>query len=190
MVSYALWQFVTLLQVSIVAFGRATTEDSTQLKKVWLRYNKEDATCFKAINKLSEDTTSSFQVLRQMKKSKSVLAKIGVQEMEGLKKSIPCIREIVADPARYPILGPVHEINRRDLLVWEGQARTYGFDLVQADKLHARGLTGEGISVCIVDSGFDSTHEDFDHTKFSGVSLLNDADWNTDENGQWYMHLW
>jgi predicted peroxiredoxin len=183
MISSALLRFISLLQLSIAAGGRAATVDSPDLKKkVWIRYNKDDTACFRAISKLSEDTTTSFNVLRQMKRSKSVLATIALQDIEQLRKSIPFIREIVPDPARYPIVGPVHDINRRDLLVWEGQAKTYGFDLVQADKLHARGLTADGVTICIVDTGFDSTHEDFNHTKFQGISLV-ESEWSTDENG-------
>ncbi len=41
----------------------------------------------------------------------------------------------------------------------------WAFRMTGARELNARGLTGEGVTVCVVDSGLDALHPDFAHTR-------------------------
>ena len=56
----------------------------------------------------------------------------------------------------------------------------YGINMVQTQDVWAEGYTGAGIKVCVMDSGVDLNHNDFDELKFTGS---NENNWRTDENG-------
>ena len=76
----------------------------------------------------------------------------------------PNIQFIEPDPPRTPL----------------GQVRPYGIDMVQAPATWATGAAGDGITVCVIDSGIHAAHEDF-----QGVNLAGGypSDWGTDTCG-------
>lgn len=176
-------QLFTIFSLGLASSVNASNEESS-LIRAWLRYAEGDEECYDALKTLSDDTASALKMLRRMERSNSVLTQLPRADLEAIKIAYPCIQSVAIDPERQLITGPVHTITRRELsLIWEGQARSYGLELVQADKLHERGLKGTGITICIVDSGFDLLHPDFNSSKFSGQSVLPFTDWDTDENG-------
>jgi len=59
------------------------------------------------------------------------------------------------------------------------QTLPYGVSMVQAPSMWAKGFTGSGVTVCVIDSGVDASHPDFDSSKLSGASGNNLA-WNKD----------
>ena len=181
----------SLLRLSTISVGLAVStksasipDESSSLTRVWLRYREGDEECYNALKTLSDDTSSSLTMLRRMERTNSVLTQIPLNDLQDIKSKFPCIQSMAIDPKRELIVGPVHTITRRELsLVWQGQAQSYGIELVQADKLHERGLTGAGVTVCVVDTGFDTLHPDFDQSRVSGESLVPFTEWSTDGNG-------
>ena len=92
--------------------------------------------------------------------------------------SDPNVKDVTEDPKQY---SDTHA--RRELLQWQGQATLYGLNLVQAKEAWIAGLTGAGITVCIIDTGFDLTHEDFNSANFTGESLSSTHEWSNDFQG-------
>lgn len=76
----------------------------------------------------------------------------------------PNIQFIEPDPPRTPL----------------GQVQPYGIGQVQAPATWATGTTGDGITVCVIDSGIHAAHEDF-----QGANLVggHPSDWGTDTCG-------
>jgi serine protease len=95
--------------------------------------------------------------------------------IQGLERN-PNVVAIEEDAPRYPsaITSPTFD---RLLNQTNGQVIPYGIDMVQARDLWAEGLTGTGLTVCVIDSGLYTGHEDF-----YGVSIAGGfpSGWNTD----------
>lgn len=62
------------------------------------------------------------------------------------------------------------------------QSRPYGIDLVRAPPLWAQGVTGNGITVCVIDSGLSVTHEDFAGIPVTGYASAGQR-WDIDYCG-------
>lgn len=92
----------------------------------------------------------------------------------------PRVLTIAEDVVRYQFGGP----RRRNQLRWDAQAASYGFSMVQADVLQREhGLTGANITICVPDTGIDTTHEDLDSSKLSGDIVVEDLPWDIDDQG-------
>jgi len=87
----------------------------------------------------------------------------------------PTVKDVTEDPKRY---FDTHA--RRELLQWQGQATSYGLNLVQTKEAWMAGLTGAGVTASIIDTGFDITHEDFNSAKYTGESLSSTNEWSND----------
>jgi serine protease len=85
------------------------------------------------------------------------------QAIAGLQRN-PNIKLIEPDPKRYPM----------------NQTVPFGIQMVQAPKAWAVGATGEGVLVCVIDSGLYTDHEDF-----QGVNVVGGSppDWTSDSCG-------
>lgn len=59
----------------------------------------------------------------------------------------------------------------------------WGADLVNAPEVWARGYTGQGIVVAVIDSGVDYTHPDLDDNIWSNVNEIADNGIDDDRNG-------
>ena len=57
----------------------------------------------------------------------------------------------------------------------------YGISLVQAPDLWQYGVRGQGVTVCVIDSGVDGSHEDL--SDLSGYSGQSNLEWNEDVIG-------
>jgi len=57
----------------------------------------------------------------------------------------------------------------------------YGLGMVQAPDLWQYGVRGNGVTVCVIDSGVDSTHQDLGN--LSGYSGQSNLEWDKDSSG-------
>jgi serine protease len=87
------------------------------------------------------------------------------QALNGLRNN-PNIEYVEADVPRYPM----------------AQTRPYGIDLVKAPAVWSQNVTGDGIKVCVIDSGIHATHEDLNAISKSGDASPGQS-WNTDTCG-------
>lgn len=59
---------------------------------------------------------------------------------------------------------------------------SWGVDHIRADSVHPYN-TGDGIKVCVIDTGINSAHPDLDGNYLTGIDYVNDDDNPTDDNG-------
>jgi serine protease len=85
--------------------------------------------------------------------------------LQGLRNN-PNIVYVEADTPRYPL----------------GQTTPYGIKNVQAPETWAVGAEGQGIKVCVIDSGINANHEDFAGVSMTGYASSGQS-WNTDSCG-------
>jgi subtilisin family serine protease len=83
----------------------------------------------------------------------------------------PNVVFVEPDPVRYLAADPTQE-----------QVVPYGIDCVQAPDAWAAGATGEGVTVCIIDTGFGAHHEDLQGLTVEGESQVDDQ-WDFDGYG-------
>jgi subtilisin family serine protease len=62
-----------------------------------------------------------------------------------------------------------------------GQLVPYGIKMVQADQLPVLDNLASDRTICIIDSGYDISHEDLNGNRVTGENLTTSGDWNTDE---------
>jgi serine protease len=79
--------------------------------------------------------------------------------------------------------GGMNRLPSRNLLEWQGQAKSWGIDAVGAKYAWDQGYTGDNITVCVIDTGFALDHEDFNADNFTGDSLDEFSFWYNDTDG-------
>ncbi|MGD8474468.1 MAG: S8 family serine peptidase [Anaerolineae bacterium] len=88
----------------------------------------------------------------------------------------PNVVSIEADPLRYLAAEPTNP--------YEVQVMPWGIEAVQAPDVWAEGYTGEGVTVCIIDTGLYADHEDlWAPDRMAGYSQIPGEEWNTDGYG-------
>lgn len=134
--------------------------------RVWVEFSPgSSARVEKSLNGLGAEFHYSFEDLN------SFVVTVPEQAIAGLRNN-PNVVSIEEDAIRYPA----------------GQTVPYGIDMVQArdvwdanrdGTIDAGAPTGDGIKVCIIDSGLWTEHEDFEGVPVNGYS----TNWNTDTCG-------
>jgi len=91
------------------------------------------------------------------------------QEIEVLKSN-PNVVHVEEDPIRYPMhlrggesVRPAHR-----KLFHDGDEIPYGVRMVQAPEVWALSFRGQGVKVCVMDTGIDASHEDFVRSRLTG----------------------
>jgi subtilisin family serine protease len=145
-------------------------------RRVWVQYKDgaHDA-CMHSMEAFTSTTSSSGGELLppvtmhyDFAESNSFVVTATDEEIEMLQAD-PAIESIELDVEKY-LMHAIEEdhVEEREL---QQQADTipYGIRMVQADQAWEQGVTGSGVKVCVIDSGIDSTHEDFVTSRLSGV---------------------
>lgn len=73
------------------------------------------------------------------------------QALQGIRNN-PNVKLVEADAPRYP----------------SAQTQPYGIGMVQAPQVWSGGVTGDGITTCVIDSGIHAAHEDFQGLNLAG----------------------
>ena len=85
--------------------------------------------------------------------------------LDGVRRN-PNVEYVEPDVLRYP----------------HGEVQPFGIDLVQAPGVWDAGFTGNGVTVCVIDSGIHAAHEDLSSIPMTGTAS-NGQSWNTDTCG-------
>jgi len=92
----------------------------------------------------------------------AMAASVPATALNGLRNN-PNIEYVEQDPARYPM----------------AQTVPYGVPMVQADEAVGVGADGNGIKVCVIDSGIKQNHEDFAGVSMTGYASSGQT-WSSD----------
>ncbi len=91
----------------------------------------------------------------------------------------PNVVSVAPDALRYPAADPVPAVDPS-----EEQVMPFGIERVQAPLVWDEGITGEGVTVCIIDTGLYWEHEDIDENYvLGGESQDPDSEWYEDGYG-------
>jgi serine protease len=85
--------------------------------------------------------------------------------LNGISRN-PNVEYVEPDVLRYPL----------------GEVQPYGIDMVQAPAVWESGSTGDGVTVCVIDSGIHAAHQDLSSIPMTGTAS-NGQSWNTDTCG-------
>jgi hypothetical protein len=159
-------------------------------RRVWIRYSEgqhESLLSHMATQSLSavDGTTEKMELHYDFPKSSSIVATVTLAQIKALQAN-PDVVSITDDPQRYLIKPVQRSDHRRELvsLQWQDQAINYGINMVQASVVwNNHGLTGEGITVCVMDTGFQLVHPDFNSANYTGDSLVPGYIWSEDLDG-------
>ena len=138
------------------------------------------------------------KVYHRFDKQNAVAASIPPQAMQGLLKN-PNIEYVEMDAPRYPLGNKHASTNLRGGSLGAGSKQRprrqlvdeipYGIPMVQADELSPGAYPTK---ICIIDSGFATTHPDFKPNLDEGWSVdgySGNLPWDTDKNGHGKLTL-
>jgi hypothetical protein len=103
----------------------------------------------------------------------AVVVSCSEEDMIPLKAE-PCVKSVEldtrVDPQHFPDSMKEHPRHLLHDILDEtpGDTIPYGVTMVQAEQLWNKGVTGSGVTVCVVDSGIDKDHEDFATNRLTG----------------------
>ena len=158
-----------------------THRQGDELRRVYVRYAAGDHdAALRAVERFDKD--HKMKQHYDFKDTNSIVVTVSENELRDLQND-PSVQSIVEDPKRFLHGDRNLRSRQRNMLQWQGQARDYFIEMVQAGQAWEEGLTGAGIKVCVIDTGFDHTHEDFDLASITGESLDNGSAWSTDGIG-------
>ena len=112
----------------------------------------------------------------------SVVVTAAQTEIEALQAD-PNVLSVDDDPESFLPCYSEPRDRHRHLQEANCQYLPYGIEMVQANLAWEAGLAGAGVKVCVIDAGFDLTHEDFNSATYTGDSLVPGENWNEDSYG-------
>jgi serine protease len=101
----------------------------------------------------------------KLERQQAMAVSVPAQALQALRSN-PNIEYVELDAPRYPV----------------GQVTPYGINTVQAPDTWAVGAEGQGLKVCVIDSGINANHEDFAGVSMTGYASSGQS-WNTDSCG-------
>jgi len=176
---------ILILSATTPAAALTSNDDSTtgdSQRRVWVRYkNGEHDAGLRAIEKY--DTAHRTKVEYHFHELSSVVVTAMDAEIKAIEAD-PEVVSVVDDPKRFLLSTDRNLLHYQaaPFPPWFGQRQTYGIELTQTDQIWEEGLTGSGVTVCVLDTGFDTTHEDCEPDNFSGHSF-SQGDWMIDSIG-------
>jgi serine protease len=156
---------ITLLLALTLIVGTLPMSFAEPAERVFVEY----AAGSKAMVRNTVQTAGG-QIHFEFDKINTLAVTVPGQWAQRLAKD-PNVRSIEADPVRYLMGEPEGE-----------QVMPYGIGYVQAPEVWAAGYSGEGVTVCIIDTGYGAHHEDLQGLSVEGYSQVDD-NWAYDGYG-------
>lgn len=154
-----------LLLTVVLAAGTLPTTAAEPIERVLIEYIRgKGAAARKAV------MAGGGKIHYEFDRINAMAVSISEQGAKQLARD-PNVALVEPDPVRYPSADR-----------FEGQAVPYGIDYVQAPQVWAAGATGEGVKVCIIDTGYGAHHEDLQGLLVEGYSQVDDQ-WDFDGYG-------
>jgi subtilisin family serine protease len=118
------------------------------------------------------------QVRHEIHGMDAVAVEVPAAALAGLARN-PNVEYVEEDAKRYPFAGATPTTGTPYAT---GQLMPYGIAMVQADQFAGTSVASR--KVCIIDSGYDRTHEDLSNgANVTGTSDSGTGDWYSDQNG-------
>ena len=134
--------------------GASPEDDDEPTRRIFVKYLPNKRSAFKA--ELSQ-RSSKIKMHYDFESMDTFVLTVPESEYKALKKD-PKVTEMHEDTERYPMHIP-ESVKPRQLQN-NAEAIPYGIDMVQAQDVWALGGRGANVTVCVVDTGVDETHED------------------------------
>ena len=148
-----------LLAALVIALMPLSAFSAAEKKRVWIAYKEGGRSVAEAALK-----NSAAEIHYDMRQRNAVVATLPSKAIENLSRKSK-IEFIEDDVKRYPM----------------AEVSPYGIAMVQANLVDDN-LAGNR-TVCIIDSGYDLSHEDLPTTTVSGTDDPGTGSWATDESG-------
>jgi serine protease len=110
------------------------------------------------------------KLLHDFRDLESVVVTGGEDVRKGLQAN-PSVATVEIDEPRFSLSQQVRTNTVPRELQLDSQVIPDGVLAVQAPQVWERGFRGAGVKICIIDSGIDATHEDFDIDHLDGTSI-------------------
>jgi len=98
------------------------------------------------------------------------------EQIKQLMAKSNSIELVQLDSKVYPAHQGFEKLYERDL----AQVFPYGVAMVQSPYLWELGYKGQGVKVCVIDTGIDYYHKDFKQSNLLGHDFLNGVSWQED----------
>jgi Subtilase family len=170
---------------SIVDITPPIESTTSNARRVWISYERGQRVSVLSTMDISRIISTHMTPLYDFPAMSSVVTMATDEEIAALvaNSTIGPIN-VTDDPIRYPMVHSTQKIRRGQRHLQGTQTTPYGIGLTQVDQLwQATQLTGEGITVCVIDTGLDVTNPDLNSSGYSGASLVSGNSWNTDSSG-------
>jgi subtilisin family serine protease len=175
---------IALVLALVFVLGTVLTASSAPEVRVFVEYRPGQAALVRgALQKAGAQFHYQFDQLR------SFVVTVPEGALAGLQRN-PNVVSVEPDPERYPVPVLPSVVAEESLLV--PQEVPYGVDMVQArqiwdanfdGKVDKKAPTGAGRTVCIIDSGLYTGHEDFAGVNVVGGVSQVDDNWAEDGYG-------
>jgi len=156
---------VLLLLIVVLAAGTSLVASSEPTERVLIEYRRGRAAAVR-----NAVQAEGGQIHYEFDRLSVMAVSVSEQGANRLARE-PNVLLVEPDPVRYPAA-----------VSSEAQDVPYGIDYVQAPQAWAAGATGEGVKVCIIDTGFGAHHEDLQGLSVEGYSQVDDQ-WDFDGYG-------
>jgi subtilisin family serine protease len=187
--SFTLFLVTARSEIDDRQFVRRSTvsEGDINIEKRVILHCKQERNQQECLNKLKEFNHDEVKIIHKFKSVEGIAVSISKNDQIVLKTIDDSgLFDIFSDPIRKPmyIKESVRVEDGRKLQFW-GQSVPYGIEMVKAQEAWEQfGIRGEGVKVCVMDTGLYAGHDDFVPSNLSGYSGREAVTpWDSDGNG-------
>lgn len=161
--------------LAIAASGIAASAAAADNVRVIVAYKAGSATAMSTESALAR---ARGQVVLRIQGTRAMAVEMPASAVAALRKN-PAIDYIEEDVKRYPFSLTTPSTGTPYMT---GQLVPYGIKMVQADQMPSGDSLTSNRKICIIDSGYDNSHEDLKGNNVTGEYDSGTGWWYTDEN--------